>query len=201
MTASAPGPVRQASYAEDLGTDDPIEVMATTPDRLRKLVVGLTERQLSTRPAAGKWSIKEIIAHLADGEVVLGARYRFVAAHDRPDLAGYDQNAFVENLGVGNTRTTDLLDDFSLARAVNIGLFDRLPEDAFERVGVHAERGEESIGAMIAMYAGHDRHHLAQIETIRTGLFPRKKRARKVARRVAKKAPPARKAAGRAKKK
>jgi hypothetical protein len=155
-------------------------------------VKGLTEKQLTTPPAPGKWSIKQIIAHLADGEVILGSRYRFAAAHDRPPIAGYDQDLFVERLGVENTTTEELLADYELARAVNLGLLQRLPDGAFERVGIHAERGEESIAMMVTMYAGHDRVHLEQIETIRTGLFPE---AGKPARRPAKKrAKPAKKA-------
>ncbi|MCL4810517.1 MAG: DinB family protein, partial [Thermoanaerobaculia bacterium] len=124
----------------------------------------------------GKWSIRQIVAHLADGEVILGSRYRFVAAHDRPAIPGYDQDLFVERLGVGNATTEELLADFEMARAVNLGLLTRLPDEAFARVGVHAERGEESIDTMVAMYAGHDRVHLEQVETIRTGLFPPKKK-------------------------
>jgi hypothetical protein len=147
--------------------------MAEATDLLRRLVRGLTERQLATRPAPRKWSIREIVAHLADNEVVLGARYRFIAAMDRPPLPGFDQDAFVANLGVGRAATTDLLDDFAMARAVNIGLLERVGDSAWGRVGLHAERGEESLGQMVTMYAGHDRIHLSQIETIRTGLFPK----------------------------
>ncbi len=184
MAAGQPGPVVPERYARALGTDDPFEVMASTPDRLRRLLRGLTERQLSRKPAPGKWSIKEIVAHLADGEVILGSRYRFVAAHDRPPLPGTDQDAFVEKLGPLNAKTADLLDDFAMARAVNLGLFDRLPPEAFARVGIHSERGEESLLSMISMYAGHDRHHVAQIETIITGLFPKKtKKKSKIRRR------------------
>jgi len=175
MAAGKPGPVIPERYAQALGTDDPVDVMAATPDLLRKIVKGLTEKQLATKPAPGKWSIKEIAAHLADGEVILGSRYRMVAAHDRPALPGYDQDAFVERLGPMNTTTTDLIDDFSMVRAANLGLLLRLPKDAWERVGLHSERGEESIDFMVHMYAGHDRIHLSQIETIRTGLFPKKK--------------------------
>lgn len=202
MPTTKPGPVIPAPYAEALGDQDPILVMATTPDRLRKAVRGLTEVQLAKRPLPGKWSIKEIVAHLADGEMILGSRYRFVAAHDRPVIIGYDQDAFVVMLGVGNTTTADLLDDFSLARAVNLGLLDRLPAESFDRIGIHSERGEESILKMLHMVAGHDVHHLRQIETIRVGLFgapkkrkaaPKKKVAKKRAARAAKK--PAKKTA------
>ena len=162
--------------------------MFEAPQRLRKLLKGLTEKQLSRRPAPGKWSIKEIVAHLADGEVILGSRYRFIAAHDKPAIAGYDQDLFVEKLGVGNATTEELLDDFEMARMVNIGLLARLPDEAFDRVGIHSERGEESIGTIVTLYAGHDRVHLAQVETIRTGLFPPKKKGAK--KKAAKKAAP-----------
>ena len=173
MAAGKPGPVIPEKYAKALGEDDPVEVMADTPGRLRRLVRGLTEKQLAKRPAPGKWSIREIVAHLADGEVILGSRYRLIGAHDRPPIAGYDQDAFVEKLGVASAATADLIDDFAMARAVNLGLLERLPGAAWDRVGLHAERGEESIRKMVHMYAGHDRHHLLQIETIRTGLFPK----------------------------
>ncbi|HQR45724.1 MAG TPA: DinB family protein [Thermoanaerobaculia bacterium] len=187
MATATPGPVIPEKYASALGGEDPVEAMAETPDRLRRLIRSLTERQLAKKPAPGKWSIKEIVAHLADGEIILGSRYRLIASHDRPAIGGYDQDAFVANLGVSNAKTADLIDDFAMARAANLGLLDRLPREAWDRVGVHAERGEESIRKMVFMYAGHDRHHLQQIETIRTGLFPKKgkrpARARKPAAR------------------
>jgi hypothetical protein len=191
MAAGKPGLVIPEKYAQALGGDDPVEVMAESPGRLRGLIRGLSEKQLSTRPAPGKWSIKEIVAHLADGEVILGSRYRFIAAHDRPPIAGYDQDAFVAKLGAGRAKTADLIDDFAMARAVNLGLLDRLAEPDWDRVGIHAERGEESIRKIVFMYAGHDRHHIRQIETIRTGLFPkageRKKKAASPRRRPARK--------------
>jgi hypothetical protein len=179
MSKKKPGPVRPVAYAEALGTHHPIEVLLTTPDRLRRALKGLTEAQLSKPPLPGKWSIKQIVAHLADGEVILGSRYRLVAAHEKPVLVGYDQDLFVVMLGVENTTTADLLDDFALARAVNIGLLERLPTESLERVGLHSERGEESILQMLQMYAGHDVHHLRQIETIRVGLFGGKKKGAK----------------------
>jgi hypothetical protein len=184
------GPVIPERYREALGGDDPLLAMFEAPQRLRKLLKGLTEKQLARRPAPGKWSIKEIVANLADGEVILGSRYRFIAAQEKPAIAGYDQDLFVEKLGVANAATEEILADFEMARAVNLGLLLRLPEEAFERVGIHSERGEESIGTMVTLYAGHDRIHLGQVETIRTGLFPPKKKgAKRTARKAAKAKP------------
>lgn len=197
MAAGTPGPVVPDRYLEALAGDDPVTSMAEAPDRLRRLVRGLTEKQLATRPAPGKWSIREIVAHLADNEVVLGSRYRFIAAMDRPPLPGFDQDAFVANLGVAKAATADLLDDFAMARAVNIGLLERVGDAAWDRVGIHAERGEESLGHLVTMYAGHDRIHLSQIETIRTGLFP--KAGRSAARKAAARRRPGKKAPAKAK--
>ena len=182
------GPVIPDRYREALGKDDPFLALFEAPQKLRKLLKGLTEKQLSRRPAPGKWSIKEIVAHLADGEVILGSRYRFIAAHDKPAIPGYDQDLFVEKLGVGNTTTDELVDDFEMARMLNTDLLARLPDEALDRVGIHSERGEESIWTIMTLYAGHDRIHLAQVETIRTGLFPPKKKGPK--KKAAKKAAP-----------
>ncbi len=187
------GPVIPDRYREALGKDDPFLALFEAPQKLRKLLKGLTEKQLSRRPAPGKWSIKEIVAHLADGEVILGSRYRLIAAHDKPSIPGYDQDLFVEKLGVGNTTTDELLDDFEMARMLNTDLLARLPDDALDRVGIHSERGEESIWTIMTLYAGHDRVHLIQVETIRTGLFPPKKKG--VKKKDAKPAPKAAKAA------
>lgn len=186
------GPVIPERYRAALGDDDPFLAMFEAPQALRKLLKGLTEKQLSRRPAPGKWSIKEIVAHLADGEVILGSRYRLVAAHDRPAIAAYDQDLFVELLGADAASAEELVADFEMARAVNLGLLVRLPDEAFARVGIHSERGEESLGTMVALYAGHDRIHLDQIETIRTGLFPPKKKARKATAKAAPKTAPKR---------
>ncbi len=173
------GPVIPERYRDASGEDDPFLALFEAPQRLRKLLKGLTEKQLSRAPAPGKWSIKQIVAHLADGEVILGSRYRLVAAHDRPAIPGYDQDLFVEKLGVANATTEELLSDFEMARAVNLGLLVRLDDESLDRVGIHSERGEESIWTMMTLYAGHDRIHLSQVETIRTGLFPPKKKAAK----------------------
>jgi hypothetical protein len=189
MAAGSPGHVVPDRYLEALGDADAVASMAEAPDRLRRLIRGLTAGQLTKKPAPGKWSIHEIVAHLADSEVVLGGRYRFIAAMDRPPLPGFDQDAFVSNLGVHRATTSDLLDDFAMARAVNLGLLERIGEDAWDRVGLHAERGEESLGRLVTMYAGHDRIHLSQVETIRTGLFP--KAGRTASRKAAGKKRPA----------
>lgn len=177
MVAGKPGPVVPERYVKALAGQDPIESQRKAPKRIKKLLRGLSEKELARKPAPGKWSIKEVIAHLADGEVILGSRMRFVAAMDRPMIVGYDQDAFVERLGIDRVKTSALFDDFAAVRAANVALLKRLPEGAAQRVGLHTERGEETIETMLVMYAGHDRIHEEQIESIRAALRGKKKAA------------------------
>jgi hypothetical protein len=160
-----------ARYIAALAGADPFETQRKSPKRLKKLLKGLSEKQLARRPAPDKWSIKEVVAHLADGEVIMGSRIRFVAAQDRAPLPGYDQDLFVQNLGIEKVKTKELLEAFAMARKLNMQLLARIPESALDRVGLHSERGEESIRTMITMYAGHDLIHEEQIaeagETLR----------------------------------
>lgn len=164
VSAGNPGPVIPARYAQALGQRDPLDAQRESPGRLSSLIAGYDERTLATPPAEGKWSVKQVIAHLADGEVINGSRLRFVAAHDRPPIPGYNQDAFVERLGVDRTTTMALLEAFAMARTVNLGLLARLPPESLQRVGLHAERGEESIQYMLTLYAGHDLVHEEQIQ-------------------------------------
>lgn len=163
MTAGNPGPVNPDRYAAALDGADPFESMRKAPKRLKKLLKGVGKKRLERRPENGGWSIKEVVAHLADGEVMIGSRFRMVAAMNRPSIPGYDQDAFVERLCLEHIDTETLLGDFAHARAANVRLLERLPDEAFSRVGLHSERGEESLARMLVMYAGHDLIHLAQV--------------------------------------
>jgi hypothetical protein len=157
-------------YLSALGEHDPIESLRKAPKRLRKVLKGLSKKQLTRRAEEGKWSIKEVLAHLADGEVVLGARMRMVASMERPVLVGYDQDAFVRELRYDDVGAEQLLESFAAVRAINVALLERLPDEALARVGVHSERGDESLATMVFMYAGHDRLHETQIERLKDEL-------------------------------
>lgn len=166
MTTAAAAVPTPERYVKSLGDRDPIDALRKGPKRVKKLVRELSEKELAWRPAADKWSIKEVLAHLADGEVVLGARVRFVAAMENPPLPGYDQDLFVTQLGIEKAKSKELLRAFEAMRELNVALLRRLPKEAFARVGMHAERGPESIQKMVGMYAGHDLVHEEQIERV-----------------------------------
>jgi uncharacterized damage-inducible protein DinB len=150
-----------------LGTQEPLEVLRETPEKLSRAIAGLTAAQLSTPEAAGKWSMRHVMQHLADSELVWGYRLRMVLAHDRPQITGYDQDLWAARLGYDQADVDHALNEFATLRQANLRLLERASADDLSRVGVHAERGEESVAHMIRLYAGHDLLHLKQLERIR----------------------------------
>jgi hypothetical protein len=143
-----------------LGDGDPAEVQASTPAALRSLVEEAGE-DVRTAPMPGEWSVYGCVAHLADAEIVMSGRYRWVLAHDEPPLLGYDQDLWVDRLHDDGEPVEELLAVFEPLRVANVALWNRMPADR-GRVGIHAERGPESFDLAFRMIAGHDRFHLAQ---------------------------------------
>jgi uncharacterized damage-inducible protein DinB len=156
-----------AAVLDLLGDRDPIHVLERTPAALAAAITGLSDAQLREPEAPGKWSHTHVLRHLADSELVWGYRLRMVLAHDRPRLTGYDQDLWAERLRYGDDDARPAIDDFAALRRANLRLLGRLSPADLERVGVHAERGEESVEHMIRLYAGHDLLHLRQLERIR----------------------------------
>jgi hypothetical protein len=145
---------------ELLGPDDPADAQTATAPELRALV-SRAGSALTVRPIPDEWSVLECIGHIADAEVVMSGRYRWVLAHDEPPLIGYDQDLWVR-LRHRSDDPDELLDTFESLRGANIALWRRTTPEDRSRVGVHAERGRESYDTMFRMLAGHDRFHVAQ---------------------------------------
>lgn len=156
-----------AAILELLGDREPMSVLRETPAALRSAVDGLSPARLTEREKPGKWSIRHVLQHLADSELVWGWRLRVVLAQDRPRLGGFDQDLWAERLGYDAADAVHALDDFSAFRVSNLRLLERVSPDDLERVGVHAERGEETVAHMMRLYAGHDLAHSRQLARIR----------------------------------
>lgn len=154
-----------------LGSRDPFAVLGATPDTLRTRVADMTGPQLAQPEKEGKWSVGQVLRHLADSEIVWAVRLRMVLAHDRPRLTGYDQDAWAERLGYADSDPTRSLAEFAVLRGSNLTVLERASDADLRRVGVHAERGEESLEHMIRLYAGHDLLHLRQVERIRAAVM------------------------------
>ena len=146
-----------------LGDDDPADVQAATPAVWRTLVAE-AEGHLVDPPAPGEWSVLECLGHAFDAEIVYSARYRWILAHEEPPLIGYDQDLWVERLRHSQDDPEELLSVLEALRAANIALWGRTAEVDKARVGIHSERGPESVDLSFRLIAGHDRFHLAQAE-------------------------------------
>ena len=150
-----------------LGSRDPIEVLRGTPEAVHNEIAGVTEREVSQPEAPGKWSIQQVVRHLADAELVWGYRLRMVLAQDRPALTGYDQDRWADRLRYERASLAMSIQEFNVLRRSNMHLIEGASAGDLDRVGVHAERGEESVADMIRLCAGHDLLHLAQLARIR----------------------------------
>jgi hypothetical protein len=160
-----------AALLDLIGDEDPVRVLGQTPAALERFLA--LPAEIVTRPEApGKWSIREVIQHLADSELVGGVRLRMMLAHDRPTIIGYDQDLWADRLRYHDVDVRDALEQFALLRRRNMRLWQDLSPADLARVGLHNERGEESLGHMRKLYAAHDLLHLRQLERIRATHSP-----------------------------
>ena len=169
--AEAQQPGGTTSYVQALidllGDRDPLAVVEATPAALERTAAGLDDERLRRPEKPGKWSIAEVVAHLADSELVWGYRLRRVLADDRPRITGYDQDAWAGRLRYRDAAIADSLALFKALRPANLRLVRAATPEDMQRVGVHTERGEESVAHMLKLYAAHDLVHLRQIERIK----------------------------------
>jgi hypothetical protein len=153
-----------------LGDRDPITVLEKTPSDVAEMVKGLSPADLSRPEAPGKWSMLHVVRHLADSEIVWAYRIRRIIADDRPPIHGYDQDAWADRLHYDQADLIGSLAEIRAIRAGNLHLIRSLGAAERKRVGVHSERGEESVEHLVRMYAGHDILHLNQLARIRKAL-------------------------------
>ncbi|MEO8634025.1 MAG: DinB family protein [Gemmatimonadales bacterium] len=156
-----------AALLDMLGTQNPLAVLGDTPAALRVAVERLAPAQLGQREAPGKWSTGMVIQHLADSELVGAFRLRMILAQDRPPIAPYDQDRWAAKLHYDQADIAEALERFVVLRRANLRLWAGASSADMARVGLHGERGEESLEQMRRLYAGHDLAHLHQLSRIR----------------------------------
>jgi len=166
MTIPVPDPVAeaaayQASLLAALRDDDPAVVQAGTVAAIRALLAEAGP-DVRTRPEPGEWSVLECLGHLADGELVVSGRYRWIIAEETPAILGYDQALWVANLRHRDDDPDQLVIQFDVLRRANLALWERYGASHGTRIGMHNERGPESYDLTFRLAAGHDRVHLDQ---------------------------------------
>jgi DinB superfamily len=152
-----------------LAGQDPLKVQSTTAKKLARLIKGTTPAKLRKRPAPEKWSPAEIIAHLADAEIVVSWRVRSILGAPGTPIQAFDQDAWLAAGQYGKRDARKSLEQFRVLRETNLALYKMLAPEQWKHYGMHAERGEESIERIVGMMAGHDINHLEQIERILAG--------------------------------
>ncbi len=169
ITRGADPAYRDALIAK-LGGADPIHELSALFDRLPATLVGLSEAQLREPEAAGKWSVLEVIQHLADVELVQGMRIRRILVEDRPTLAPMDPDRWVRRLWSSSAPLWAALDPLKALRVANLHLVRGLDDAALDREAHHPERGSESLRTLLMLVAAHDGVHLEQILRIRSAI-------------------------------
>ena len=149
-----------------LGEQDPIRVQSQTVGKIERLIKGVPTAKLRKRPAPGKWSVAEILAHLADNVMVHSYRMKSILAAPGMPIAAYDQDKWAESQNYGGQNPKLSLRVFKTLREANLALLKSLRSEQWKQFGVHVERGEESIERITRLQAGHDINHLRQIEAI-----------------------------------
>jgi uncharacterized damage-inducible protein DinB len=163
---------RMLDYVEG---KDPLQVQRSTPRKLANLIRRLGPKDLLHRPAPGKWSIAEILAHLADAELVGGWRMRLILGQNGVPLQPFDQDVWAKTFSYHRRDPRISLETFRVLRQNNLALLRSIPKNLWLNYGMHQERGRETIAHIVRMFAGHDLNHLRQVESIASR--PRKRRA------------------------
>lgn len=150
-----------------LGDRDPIRVQRATPATLERLIRGAPRRVLARRPAPGKWSIVEIVAHLADAELAMGWRLRSMLATPGVRLQWWDEHLWSEKCQYARSSPDRSVATFRALRGSNLALLRSVPREHWDSAyGVHAKRGRQTVIEFVRMEAGHDLNHLLQIHRL-----------------------------------
>jgi DinB superfamily len=146
-----------------LGDRDPLDVLAQTASVLHAIARQHSSEVLRARPFEGKWTPNEVIGHLVDSEWVYGYRLRLILCEKDPAILGTSQDLWVAGQRHNEQDPAALVAIFRPMREFNLALWKRLTPADLMRSGRHNERGDESLGVMLRMMAGHDLSHLDQI--------------------------------------
>ena len=150
-----------------LGDQDPLEVQRATPSELARRLDGVADSDLVRRPRAEKWSIVEIVAHLADAELAMGWRLRNMLANPGVILTWWDQAQWAEKFGYAKRDVKQSVATFTALRESNLRLLRTVPRARWvECYGVHEVRGRQTVDEFVTMEAAHDLNHLRQIDAI-----------------------------------
>ena len=145
---------------------DSLKTLRSTGPAVGKLLRRTTRARHLKRPRRGTWSAGEILAHLAESELVFGYRLRKVLERNGTPIQAFDQNDWQKNARYLYSDPAAAFELFNVLRKNNIALLASLPKRKWKRFGKHSERGKETIARMVDLEAGHDVNHLKQLRLL-----------------------------------
>jgi hypothetical protein len=152
-------------YAEDLGNRIPLDALGDTAERIRRLVEPWSADAFERSYAPGKWSARQILVHLAQTELALTTRARFALSQPGYTAQPFSQDDWMSIDGSADARTA--LAAYTSLRSLNLAMWRSLTPEQIARGFTHPEYGDLTVGWIMAQMAGHDIHHLKQLEAIR----------------------------------
>jgi uncharacterized damage-inducible protein DinB len=149
-------------YAAALGDRDPLKVVAKTPRKLMRLMDDLSDKQIEVHPGPGKWNLREIMAHMADCEIAWSWRLRQAYAKESAKIEPFEQDDWAKSYS--SYSLAEAMGCFKSLRKWNLAFLSGLTEKDFRKAVMHPERGQESLLTIVRIMAGHDLHHLKNLE-------------------------------------
>ncbi|MEP6786785.1 MAG: DinB family protein [Acidobacteriota bacterium] len=136
-----------------------LPILETQPAELREMFSGMLEEQGNYRYADGKWTIKEVLSHLIDGERMFAYRVLRISRGDETPIEGFEQDGYIENSNANNRSFAELLEEFDFQRRSNMLLLNNLSDEGARRMGT-ASDNPVSARALAYIMAGHVTHHV-----------------------------------------
>ena len=157
-------PSHFAGYVNRVPELDPVMVCAAQIEETAAMLRGLSDTEAMYRYGRGKWSVKEVVGHLADTERIMAYRALRIARGDTTPLPGFDENAYVPPAKFDSRSLADLVGELRTVRAATLALFRTFDADAWRRRGT-ASGKPISVRALAFTIPGHERHHIEILKT------------------------------------
>jgi hypothetical protein len=146
------------TYISLVEGDNVLSLLESQPEKLRSILQSVSEDRGTFAYGEGKWTIKELLSHVIDGERIFGYRALRISRGDETPIEGFEQDGYIENSNANNRSFSDLLDEFELSRRANMLMLNAMSSDAGTRMGTASER-TISVRALVYIMAGHVEHH------------------------------------------
>jgi len=152
------------TYIKKLVGNDIIEILTDQLERIVNLFKSINEDKGNYAYAAGKWSIKEVLGHMIDGERIFSYRALCIARGEQQPLPGFEQDDYVKAAQFNKRTLSSLVDDYRYTREADIALFKSFDDEALNRWGT-ASNNKVTVRAIMFIVAGHEEHHINILKT------------------------------------